>query len=290
MTAIIRQLRPHQWVKNVLLFVPLVAAHALSNTEAWWKTGLAFVAFSALASAVYTLNDWLDVDEDRRHPTKRLRPLASGALTKQAAALLIGALVTTSAAVAWWLGSASFAAYLLLYLAVNILYSVKGKKLLGLDAVCLALLYTLRLLAGGAAVGIPVSFWLMTFSSFFFLSLALLKRTSELVQSGSVSGSHSRAYAVGDIEVIVSLGTAASLVSGLVLLLYLNSPAVAALYPHPERLWFVLPVLFYWKLRVWILARRGEISQDPVSYALRDRVTWALLAVSALIVALASLA
>jgi 4-hydroxybenzoate polyprenyltransferase len=289
MSPIIRQLRPHQWVKNVLLFVPLVAAHALTNTEAWWKAGLAFVAFSALASSVYTLNDWLDVAEDRKHPTKRLRPLASGALTKKLAALLIGALVTTSAAVAWGLGSADFAAYLLLYLAVNILYSVKGKKLLGLDAVCLALLYTLRLLAGGAAVGIPVSFWLMTFSSFFFLSLALLKRTSELVQSGSVSGSHSRAYAVGDIEVIVSLGTAASLVSGLVLLLYLNSPAVAALYPHPERLWFVLPVLFYWKLRVWILARRGEISQDPVSYALRDRVTWALLAVSAVIVALASL-
>jgi 4-hydroxybenzoate polyprenyltransferase len=290
MSAIIRQLRPHQWVRNVLLFVPLVAAHALSSAEAWWNAGLAFVAFSALASSVYTLNDWFDLDEDQKHPTKRLRPLASGAITKSQAAGLIGALVATSGAVAWWLGSLDFAAYLLLYLAVNVLYSLKGKKLLGLDAVCLALLYTLRLLAGGAAVDIPVSFWLMTFSSFFFLSLALLKRTSELVQSGSVAGSHSRAYAVGDIEVIVSLGTAASLVSGLVLLLYLNSPAVAALYPHPERLWFVLPVLFYWKLRVWILARRGEISQDPVSYALRDRVTWALIAVSTVIVALASLA
>jgi 4-hydroxybenzoate polyprenyltransferase len=289
MTALLRQLRPHQWVKNVLVFVPLLAAHEISNAEAWAHSILCFIAFSCLASSVYILNDWVDLESDRKHPTKRLRPLASGNLSKSVAASTAILLLLICGAICFRVGSNSFAAYLALYLGVNIIYSFKGKQLLGLDAVCLALLYTLRLLAGGAATAIPVSFWLMTFSSFFFLSLALLKRTTELVQSGDIEGSHRRAYNVGDIEVIVSLGTAASLVSGLVLLLYLNSPTNVALYSKSEVLWFLLPILFYWKLRVWILARRGQIAQDPVAYALRDHVTWILIALAGLILIWGSL-
>lgn len=281
MPPILKQLRPHQWIKNILIFVPMIAAHRMSESGLWYQSGLAFVAFSLLASSVYILNDLLDIEADRKHPTKCRRPLASGALKVSTAVGLMVLLIVAASALVFVMGSASFAAYLALYLGVNVLYSFKGKRLLGLDAVCLALLYTLRILAGGAAIGVPVSFWLMTFSSFFFLSLALLKRTSELVISGNVEGSHTRAYAVGDIEVIVSLGTSASLASALVLLLYLNSPAVAALYAQPDRLWFLLPVLFYWKLRLWILARRGQIQQDPVAYALRDRVTWGLVVIAA---------
>jgi len=288
LSPLIRQLRPHQWAKNTLLFVPILAAHRGSDITGVTQVSIAFVAFSLLASCVYIINDWIDIEADQKHPTKRLRPLAAGTLSKSTAGGLLMVLVASSAALCIVVGSWSFAAYLGLYLAINILYSSKGKKLLGLDVVCLALLYTLRILAGGAAAGVAVSFWLLTFSSFFFLSLALLKRTSELVLTGDIAGSHRRAYAVGDIEVIVSLGTSASLVSGLVLLLYLNSPVVAALYPHPERLWFLLPVLFYWKLRIWILARRGDISQDPVAFALRDGLTWILLAFAAALVVLAS--
>ncbi len=285
---IIKQLRPHQWAKNILLFVPLIAAHRSWDANSLIAVGFAFAAFCALASSVYIVNDLLDIEADRKHPTKRFRPLASGELSKGLAGGLLVLLLGSCVALNVVIASSTFALYLGLYLATNILYSVRGKKLLGLDVVCLALLYTLRILAGGAAAGVPVSFWLLTFSSFFFLSLALLKRASELVLSGEVAGSHRRAYAVGDIEVIVSLGTSASLVSGLVLLLYLNSPAVASLYPHPDRLWFLLPVLFYWKLRIWILARRGEVPQDPVAFALKDKLTWALLLVSAAVVALAS--
>ncbi|MEO5668344.1 MAG: UbiA family prenyltransferase [Bdellovibrionota bacterium] len=288
MSTIIRQLRPHQWTKNILVMVPLLAAHRL-ETETLAKGLLAFFAFSMLASCVYILNDWLDIESDRKHPTKRLRPLASGALSKSTALVMMIVLLAGTTAIAVFEGSKIFPVYLGLYLLVNVLYSFKAKQLLGLDAVCLALLYTLRILAGGAAAGVPVTFWLMTFSSFFFLSLALLKRTSELVLSGDVEGSHRRAYVVGDIEVIVSLGTSASLVSGLVLLLYLNSPVNTALYHRPDLLWFLLPVLFYWKLRIWILARRGQIAQDPVAYALKDRVTWILVAVSGLVLVLASL-
>jgi len=284
-----RQLRVHQWMKNCLVFVPLLAAHRLESAELLIKSALAFVAFSFLASTVYILNDWLDIEADRRHPTKCKRPLPSGELSKSVAFLLGLALLSVTTLICFYLGDTGFAACLALYLGVNVFYSFKAKRMLGLDAVCLALLYTLRILAGGAATQIPVSFWLMTFSSFFFLSLALLKRTSELVLSGDVEGSHRRAYNVGDIEVIVSLGTAASLVSGLVLLLYLNSPQNAALYKSAELLWFLLPILFYWKLRLWILARRGQIAQDPVAYALKDRVTWILILISGGVLAFASL-
>ena len=277
MTAgiLLRALRVHQWVKNLLVFVPIVMAHLLTDAHSLLASGRAFVAFSLLASSVYLTNDLFDLEADRAHPHKRHRPLASGELPVRVALFLIPLLIVLSAAVAAGLSSEFWAA-LLGYLVVTFLYSLALKKIIVVDIIALAGLYTLRILAGGVASGVVVSQWLMAFSMFFFLSLACLKRFSELraLRLAEEESSRRRGYRTSDLEQVSQMGVACGCLSVLVFALYLNSHEVTALYARPITLWLVCPALFYWVSRMWILAHRGEVSEDPILFAVKDRASY----------------
>lgn len=276
-SAFIKALRVHQWVKNLLIFVPLFAAHEVKDWPRLDEAIRAFFAFSFCASAIYILNDLLDLGADREHPTKQWRSFASGALPVAAGFFLIPGLLAGSFAAAWGLNG-KFLVILGLYLALTVLYSFFIKAMLLGDVMCLAGLYTIRIFAGGVATAVPVSNWLLAFAMFFFLSLALAKRTSELYQLRLArrSSPDGRSYLVNDLEQLASLGTGSGCLSVLVLALYINSAEVKAFYLHPERLWFVCPLFFYWISRIWLLAHRGEIHEDPVVFALKDKVSYAV--------------
>lgn len=279
LTVLIKALRPHQWAKNLLLFVPLIAAHRLTDLALLADLLLAFVGFSLCASSVYLLNDLLDLDNDRQHPTKRFRPLASGALptlhAKLAAPLLLAAALTlavTHLPLPFALGLGG-------YYLVTLAYSLVVKRLLVLDVLTLAGLYTLRVIAGGLAVAIPPSFWLLALSMFLFMSLALIKRYAELFEAraaGRTEAVGGRGYQADDLPMIAALGAAAGFIAVLVLALYVNDGATSALYGRPEVIWLACPLLLTWVSRIWMLAHRGRMSEDPVLFALRD---WPSLAI-----------
>ncbi|RKH17180.1 UbiA family prenyltransferase [Corallococcus sp. CA047B] len=281
----IRALRVHQWAKNALVFVPLLAAHKATQGGMAPRAVLAFVAFSLCASSVYVINDLLDLSSDRRHPTKSRRPFASGDLPVRAGVVLAPVLLGLAAVVALGTLPLSFAALLGVYSVLTLAYSLRLKQVVMLDVLVLAGLYTVRIFGGALAVGVPTSSWLLMFSTFLFLSLALLKRLSEvrrLRQSNEVSA-HGRGYLAQDYELLASLGTAAGQVSVLVLALYITSKEVTALYGHPERLWLLCPVMLYWVGRIWVLAHRGLVNEDPLIFALRDRVSYVVGVVAALV-------
>ncbi|CAM4009789.1 UbiA family prenyltransferase [Corallococcus sp. ZKHCc1 1396] len=281
----VRALRVHQWAKNALVFVPLLAAHKATQAGMAPRAVLAFVAFSLCASSVYVLNDLLDLASDRRHPTKSKRPFASGDLPVRAGIVLAPVLLGLAAVVALGTLPLSFAALLGVYWVLTLAYSLRLKQVVMLDVLVLAGLYTVRIFGGALAVGVPTSSWLLMFSTFLFLSLALLKRLSEvrrLRQSNEVSA-HGRGYLAQDYELVASLGTAAGQVSVLVLALYITSKEVTALYVHPERLWLLCPVMLYWVGRIWVLAHRGLVNEDPLVFALRDRVSYVVGLVAALV-------
>ncbi len=270
-TALAKGMRLYQWAKNALVFVPLLTAHRLLDASAVTAAWLAFAAFSLAASAVYLANDLADLDDDRRHPTKRARALASGALPVGAALALVPLLVAAAAALAWRLPW-EFGALLVVYLAANIAYSLGLKRFALLDVFVLAALYTVRILAGAAAIDVPVSHWLLAFSMFVFLSLALAKRFVEVAnvaarEEDRVGG---RGYLASDGQLLGMLGTASGYLSVLVFALYITSRDVAALYARPQALWFATPFLLYWISRVWLLAHRGELHEDPLLFALHD--------------------
>jgi 4-hydroxybenzoate polyprenyltransferase len=267
-------LRVHQWAKNALVFIPLLAAHALSAAALFAAT-LAFFSFSLVASGIYLLNDLADLRHDRRHPSKSRRPFASGALPLSWAFPAIPLLLAGGFGLGLLLPR-EFLLTLFGYLTLTVAYSVHLKRVLALDTVVLAGLYTVRIAAGGAAVGVPISPWLFAFSMFFFLSLALVKRVAELfalAQRGE-SQAGGRGYRAGDIDQAAMLGSASAFTSVLVLALYINSSAVPGLYRHPQFLWLTCPILLYWLSRLWILARRGAVVEDPVVFAIKDRVSW----------------
>ena len=270
--ALVRALRPHQWSKNVLLFLAPLAAHRLES-QVLLRAALAFAAFCLAASSAYVLNDLLDVERDRAHPTKCRRPFAARDLPEAAGWVLAPALLASAAAVGASLGVA-FIGLLLLYYAVTTAYSLKLKSIAMLDVIVLAGLYTVRLFSGAVAVDVPVSSWLLSFAMFLFLSLAMVKRTSELRKHGP--SSNGRGYVAVDEPQLAALGSAAGYVAVLVLALYVNGDHVRTLYAHPERLWLVCPLVLYWIGRVWLLANRGLVHDDPVVFALRDRVSWAV--------------
>lgn len=266
MPAWLRLLRPHQWAKNLLLFVALLTAHRWGDPAAVAAALRAFLAFCAAASAVYVVNDALDVAADRAHPDKRRRPFASGALDPRLAALLAPALAVAALALAWPLPRAALLA-LAIYGALALAYCVWLKRLLWLDVIALAALYVLRVLAGAYAIDVPPSAWLSAFALFLFASLAACKRHDELVAGGSAAG---RAWRAADAPVALALGAAAGLVAVLVLALYVQSPDVRALYAQPAWIWLSCPILLYWLGRMWTLAGRGALRGDPILYALRD--------------------
>ncbi len=271
--ALRRAMRVHQWAKNVLIFVPLLLAHAL-HTRSFLQALAAFVCFSLCASSTYIVNDLLDIEADRRHPRKRRRPFASGDLQGKTGVLLSAGLLILSFAIAATL-TAGFVAYLLLYLVSTLSYSLYLKRVVLVDVVLLSGLYTLRMLAGAAATSILISPWLAGFSIFLFLSLAMVKRFSEL-QNIRVAGqvpSNGRGYLLSDTEQMRAFGTASAYASVVVFSLYISAPNVTGLYPHPQRMWLITPIMILWISRVWLLASRGELDEDPVIFAVTDRMS-----------------
>lgn len=288
LSALIRVLRPHQWVKNLIVFVPLITSHHLG----FWPLLAASGAFAALclgSSGGYVLNDLLDLDADRRHPTKRERPLAAGALPLPLGLMLVPLLLSASFVIGWQV-TASLIPLLGLYLVVTTLYSSHLKRVPLLDVFVLAGLYTLRLIAGHVVTGIEYSAWLLVFSMFIFLSLALVKRLVELqsVRQQNQHAAPGRGYAAADLELVAVLGLVCGALAVLVLALYVNSQQVVELYQHPLRLLMICPLLLYWISRVWLLAHRGQMHTDPVVFALKDWTSYAVGALSLLVLWLAT--
>ncbi len=281
----VKALRVHQWAKNVLVFIPALAAHKGLNPQLLLEAGLGFVAFSLCASSVYVLNDLLDLDSDRQHPTKRRRPFASGDLPVRAGAALAPVLLVAGVSVALALLPLRFTLLLASYYVVTMAYSLYLKQVMVMDVLVLAGLYTVRIFGGSLATGVPTSSWLFTFSIFLFLSLALVKRLSEVrrLRLSNATSTPGRGYLASDYEQLASLGVAAGYISVLVLALYITSKEVTVLYGHPERLWLLCPVMLYWVSRVWLLAHRGLVNEDPLIFALRDRVSYAVGLVAALV-------
>jgi 4-hydroxybenzoate polyprenyltransferase len=290
--AVWRALRPIQWVKNVLLFIPLILAHELRDTQKLLACCLAFAAFSACASAVYVLNDLLDIEADRHHPVKRRRPFASGALPIYYGLLLVVACIAFGMTLSLVTLPVAFAAYLGLYLVVNCLYSFWLKQKLALDVFLLAGMYVLRIIMGGVAADLIVSEWLMALSMFLFTSLAFAKRHSELARLSEEEqrSARGRGYVVGDLRLIESLGPTSGYLAVLVLALYINSEnaTMKQLYAHPGALWLVCPLLMYWVTRLWFVVARRELNEDPLIYALRDRVGIAVAVMIAIVAVVAS--
>ncbi|MAE96184.1 MAG: hypothetical protein CL910_16135 [Deltaproteobacteria bacterium] len=272
----LRALRVHQWVKNVLLFLPLLAAHRFADLPLWGLAIAAFGSLSLCASTVYVLNDLMDLEADRAHPTKRRRPFAAGQISIPAALVAAPILLAVAFAISLALLPALFTGCLVAYLLLNGLYTFWLKRVAIADVVFLACLYSLRVVAGGFALAIPVSPWLIGFSLFFFLNLAFLKRYADLrlVAHDRGAGSPGRDYAVEDAPLLASLGPASGTMAAVVLALYIQSDKVATLYTRPEVLWALIPLIMYWISRVWLVAHRGRMADDPVLFATRDPVSY----------------
>ncbi|WP_028101440.1 UbiA family prenyltransferase [Pseudoduganella violaceinigra] len=269
-----RVFRVHQWLKNLLLLVPLFASHQFADPAHWLPLLLAFIAFSLCASSVYIANDLLDLESDRQHPRKRNRPFASGQVAAWLGVLCAPLLLLASAAVAWQVGDA-FCAWLAAYFALTCAYSWGLKRLLLVDCLALAVLYTLRIVAGAAALDMPLSPWLLAFSAFLFLSLAFVKRYAEL-QVQALHGkqkAHGRGYYTTDAPLIQMLGVGAGYAALVVLALYLNSAAVQMLYRTPEFVWGAVVVMLFWVSWMWMQAHRGLMHDDPLVFAVKDKAS-----------------
>lgn len=271
--AIFKVIRPHQWLKNILIAVPAIAAHHFTF-HSLSAILIAFLSFSLCASSVYILNDYLDREHDRLHPRKKKRPFASGALPEWSVYVLVPAFLSASAISALALPRL-FAFVLGGYFILTLIYTLYAKRMMMIDVIILAVLYGMRVCAGGAALMIPLSEWLIAFCVFFFLSLALIKRAAELrhiisINQTEISG---RGYRAEDYQSVQALAGASGFVSVLVISLYFNSEAVRSLYTAPYYLWGTGLVMLFWLGRILILTARGEMHDDPVVFAVTDRVS-----------------
>jgi 4-hydroxybenzoate polyprenyltransferase len=272
---IVRGMRVHQWLKNLLIFVPAATSHRLLNPPVFSQVSLAFFSFSLCASAGYLINDLLDRKADRQHPAKRGRPFASGAVSPSAgmaaAALLFLIGLGTGSLV-----SPRYVLFLCGYLALAIAYSAVLKTVMLLDIFLLASFYTLRVFIGGEAAGVTVSFWLAAFSTFFFFSLAMVKRFNELriLANHAADTAARHDYASQDLGMIGMWGTASGCASIVVLALYINSDEVTQLYRHPSYLWPICLAVLFWLNRIWMLANRTGLPYDPIVFAARDRQSY----------------
>lgn len=270
-------LRFHQWIKNLLVFVPLVLAHRIFYIEDLYRTFIAFIAFSLVASSVYILNDLSDLSDDRRHHRKKFRPFAAGDLS-----LVIGwstwpFLLVIGFSLSIGFIPIVFSCILLFYFILTTAYSIKIKQLPILDVITLSGLYTVRIVAGAVAISVALSFWLLAFSLFIFLSLAYIKRFSELKSArdnGNLGYVHGRGYTHQDLELVSSMGASAGYLSVLVLALYIQDVHTARLYNFPELIWVACPILLYWISRAWLIAHRGAMHDDPVVFAIKDPLSW----------------
>lgn len=280
---LLNAMRCHQWLKNLLVFTPMLLAHRFTEPDVLMQTAAAFVSFSLAASAIYVLNDLFDLSADQHHPRKCKRPFAAGDLSITAGALLIPLLAILSLVPCLFLPYAFFAALLSYYL-VTTLYSWRLKQIPIVDALVLAVLYTMRIVAGSAASGTPSSGWFIGFSAFLFLSLAFVKRVSELREMADESdiapSRRERGYKSGDLYPLLGSGVASGCLAVLVFTFYLGSQKVAALYSRPGLLWIFCALLLYWIARIWRLAWRNSIHDDPLAFATKDWQTWLLGALS----------
>lgn len=270
----IHSLRLYQWLKNLLVFVPLLADHRFNEASLLLLDCVAFLSFGLCASSVYLLNDLLDLPEDRRHPRKRFRPFASGMVPLHAGLIAAPLLLGASIVIALPLPPA-FLLLLGIYYVLTLVYSFRLKNIVILDVIVLAGLFTIRMLAGSAAVDVWPSSWLLAHSMFLFISLALVKRYAELVTMRIEHGqaAKARSYVVSDSELLATMGVASAFVSVLVLVLYITSGAAQLLYGHLNVIWLACPALLYWLCYIWLIAHRGGMHDDPMIFALKDRAS-----------------
>jgi len=276
--TVLRAARVSHWAKNALVLVPIVASHQFSEYELWCRVLLTFLSFSLVSSANYLANDILDVSADRKHPMKRYRPLAAGQLTVTNV-FLIAFVFLVAGFITAFLISPKIFVVVLLYWALACFYNLYLKRVLLLDVFILALFYTFRLLAGGEAAEVPLSFWLICFSSLLFISLSLVKRFADLTENPQYEGVGltNRDYLVSDRLYLASAGIGSGHLAVVVLALYSQSVEVSLLYRRPEFLWLACLALLYWIMRLWLLANRGAIGYDPIEFAIRDRVSYVVL-------------
>ena len=283
--------RPYQWSKNLLLAVPLVASQDVKGWSVCWLLVFAFIAFSLCASAVYLINDLLDLRADRLHPTKRDRPIAAGRLAPKHAVYGVAGLIVAAFALSLIALPGLFTQILAAYFVLTSAYSlyIKGKAML--DVVWLASLYTLRIIAGGAAVSILPSEWLLGFTLFTFLSLAFIKRFCELslMLSAGKEKATGRGYHTNDLQIVQMMGVGSGYLAVLIFAMYINSDAVTKIYATPKVLWLACPLLLYWMSRMWLFAQRGKLRGDPLLFALSDRTSYFCLALMALVMGLAQI-
>jgi 4-hydroxybenzoate polyprenyltransferase len=261
-------MRPHQWVKNALVFVPMIAGHKVWAPDAWIASALTFVVFSLCASAIYLVNDILDIDADRRHPRKRARPFAAGDLSIPMGALYAGLLGGAGLTVSALTLPLAVFPLAVGYVAATTAYSLVLKRQPVIDVFALTGLYVLRVVAGGMATATPLSSWLLAFALFFFLSLAFVKRYIEVLSSGESSST--RGYAPEDALWMQAVGTSAGYMAVLVLAIYVNAPETTKMYTHPGALGILCPLLLFWTTRLWFRAGRRVLHDDPVVEALKD--------------------
>jgi len=287
--SLYKAIRVHQWAKNLLLFAAIFLGHQLNNLTLVFSALQGFVAFSLCGSAVYIVNDMVDLEADRLHARKRKRPFAAGDISLVTGALISTVLLLGAFTVAIPL-PLDFAAALGVYFGLALLYSLYLKEKLLVDVFLLASLYAIRVWAGGICAGIAISHWALAFFMCLFLSLALAKRHSELTASADRQEGkklNRRGYRPSDIPFVLSYGCVSSLMSVLVIAIYLNSPDVSVHYSRPSLLWFVCPALAYWSSRLWIIAARGRLDEDPVLFAIKDKISYLLGAIIVTVVLLA---
>jgi 4-hydroxybenzoate polyprenyltransferase len=268
----LKAIRLHQWLKNILIFIPLFLAHKFDDLLLLQQAAIGFISFGLCASSVYLLNDLIDLYDDRQHPIKKNRPFASGSISIVNGILLIPVLLLVSFSLALLLPH-DFILVLIIYYILTVIYSVYIKKSAPIDVLTLAVLYTIRIIAGSAAVSIMPSFWLLAFSMFIFLSLALVKRVTELltIKQLQQTKTQRRGYNTTDIDILSQFGSSSAYMSVLILALYINSSKVQALYSKPELIWMLCPIMLYLVTRLWLLARRSLVDEDPVIFFIRDR-------------------
>ena len=284
----LKAMRLHQWLKNLLIFIPLLVSHKFSEPLVSFQTVMAFFAFSLCASSVYLLNDLFDLPDDRLHPTKKKRPIAHGDIPMKHVLFLIPGLLFGAACLAIMLPP-YLGLTLLAYYGLTLLYSLYLKSFALLDVQVLASFYTLRLIAGAAVVQVAPSFWLLGFSMSLFLSLALAKRYTGLLvrKRARQKPASRRGYSISDMPLVQSLGVASGYISVLILALYINSSEIGVFYKDPMWLWLLCPAVLYWIGRVWMYAHRGKLHDDPMVFAITDRVSLFIGAIMTVITLLA---
>lgn len=273
--GILKSLRVYQWVKNLLVFVPLITSHTFNSLEQFSDALVGFIAFSLIASAGYIINDLFDLNADRGHPRKCKRPFASGEVSIPVAFIIFVVLLLLGFYAAITIGH-HFYTILVVYLTTSVSYSFYLKKIALYDVFILALLYSVRIFAGAVAINVELSFWLIAFSTFIFLSLAFIKRYSELIQISNEQNlsKRGRQYFKGDLTLLQTMGVASGFLSVVVFSLYINSSEVVKLYSQPKLLWAISLVFLFWTSRIWLLTIRGEVDEDPIVFAIKDKTSY----------------